>query len=353
VATELSVALLTLGDPCKLSGGYLYHRRMAELAHNHDAAINFFSLPDRPFPLPALAVPATRSRIAGSHPDAVVVDSIASVYLAKHPSGFGDTPVAASVHQNPGGVDSGSVRRAIQRPLDLTFHRRCDLILAASDLLAEALVAAGISARRIRVVSPGRDVAAPGLRARIDLRQGHQMAVLSVANWLPNKGILDLLDAVGSLPEPLAMLHLAGDPLADRRYGRRVWRRLRQAELRDRVVIHGRLTPQEVADLYENADIFASCSLNEAFATAAVEAMAFGLPVVGWRTGNVARLVFEQEGALVAPGDVRGLAEAMIRLAADAKLRARMGAAAARRVRSFPTWDRSAALFFDALRSIS
>ena len=43
----LTVCLITLGDPATLSGGYRYHRRMAELAPRNDAQLRFESLPAR------------------------------------------------------------------------------------------------------------------------------------------------------------------------------------------------------------------------------------------------------------------------------------------------------------------
>ena len=43
----LTVSLVTLGDPGRLTGGYRYHRRMAELAPSCGAAVEFVSLPDR------------------------------------------------------------------------------------------------------------------------------------------------------------------------------------------------------------------------------------------------------------------------------------------------------------------
>src|SRR5215207_7867568 len=54
----LTIGLLTLGDPGRLTGGYLYHRRMAQVAEHHDARVVFGSFPTYPFPLPA--VQATR-----------------------------------------------------------------------------------------------------------------------------------------------------------------------------------------------------------------------------------------------------------------------------------------------------
>src|SRR5687767_3749363 len=48
----MRVCLVTLGDPETLSGGYLFHRRLAELAPAREAKLTFFSFPERPFPFP-------------------------------------------------------------------------------------------------------------------------------------------------------------------------------------------------------------------------------------------------------------------------------------------------------------
>jgi hypothetical protein len=51
---HLVLPLITLGDPRRLSGGYLYHLRMAEAAQAHAARIRFLSFPEWTFPLAAL-----------------------------------------------------------------------------------------------------------------------------------------------------------------------------------------------------------------------------------------------------------------------------------------------------------
>src|SRR5207302_5552651 len=113
------------------------------------------------------------------------------------------------------------------------------------------------------------------------------------------------------------------------RYGARVRDRLRQADLAERVVVHGPRSTSEVAAMYAACDAFVLPSLKEPYGTVYGEAMAFGLPVVGWRAGNLPYLAsHEREGLLVPTGDVAGLAQALRRLAEDADLRARVGAAA-------------------------
>ncbi len=359
----LAVALVTLGDPGRLSGGYLYHRRMAELAPANHARVRFVSLPDRPFPLPALAGPAVLRQAGQLRParhgaavagraDVVVVDSIAAAFLGPWLARRrGGPPLVGSLHQPPGGIDHGPVRRALQAPLDRLAWRRACLLLVASQALAGQLAAQGLPGERIRVVPPGRDLAPAAGGPPADLRLGRQAAILCVANWVRRKGILELLDAVAMLPDGLATLHLAGDDRADRRYGARVRARLSRPDLAGRVVVHGPLPKQQVAALYRAADVFALPSLREPYGTVWGEAMAEGLPVVGWRAGNLPHLAEHgRQGLLAPPGDVAGLGQALARLAGDEPLRQRLGAAARRRAAARPTWQESAARFFAALR---
>jgi glycosyltransferase involved in cell wall biosynthesis len=342
----LTVSLVTLGDPGRLTGGYRYHRRMAELAPACDAAVEFVSFPDRPFPLPALAGPAVLGQATG---DVVVLDSIAAAFL----SPWLRRPLAlvGSLHQPPGGIDHGPARRALQAPLDRRAWRRARLLVVASQALGDELAAQGFPADRLRVVPPGRDLPAPAGQAPLELRQGRRASVLCVGNWVERKGVLELLEATARLPDELATLHLAGDDRADPGYGDRVRARLARPDLAGRVVVHGPVPAERVAALYRDADVFALPSLREPFGTVWGEAMAAGLPVVGWRAGNLPHLATDgQEGLLAAPGDVDGLSRALGRLATDEDLRRRLAGAAARRAAARPTWAESAERFFAALR---
>jgi glycosyltransferase involved in cell wall biosynthesis len=119
------------------------------------------------------------------------------------------------------------------------------------------------------------------------------------------------------------------------------------------VVVRGALPFEEVARMYRSADVFALCSLVDAYGTAWAEAIAAGLPVVGWRTANLPRLAEHGREALMPePGDLRGLVSALHAVTADAGLRARLAAGARRRAGTLPTWSRSEELFFEAVREL-
>jgi glycosyltransferase involved in cell wall biosynthesis len=344
----LTVSLVTLGDPGRLTGGYRYHRRMAELAPSCGAAVRFVSFPEYPFPLPALSGRAVLRQARG---DVVVLDSIAAAFLGPWLPRRPPVPLVGSLHQPPGGIDHGPPRRGVQAALDRMAYRRARLLLVASAALGEELAAAGYRRERLRVVPPGRDLPAGAVGRRGDLRRGRRAGLLCVANWLRPKGVLELLEATAQLPDGLATLHLAGDDRADRRYGARVRARLARPDLAGRVVVHGPLPAERVATLYQQADVFVLPSLRETYGTVWGEAMAAGLPVVGWRAGNLPHLATDgRDGLLARPGDVAALRDALARLAGDERLRRDMGAAAARRAAGRPTWAQSAALFFSALR---
>jgi glycosyltransferase involved in cell wall biosynthesis len=348
----LRAALVTLGDPGRLTGGYLYHRRLAELAPAEGARLGFVSFPERIFPLAVLDAPRVMRAVRDQAAEVLVLDSIAAAFagpwLALRPPRL---PVVGMLHQPPGGIDHGPVRRAVQAPLDRLAYRRACLLLVASQALADELAAQGYPPGRIRVVPPGRDLPAAPTGPPLDLRRGRRVGLLCVANWVERKGILELLEAVARLPEGLATLHLAGDDTADPRHGQRVRARLARPDLAGRVVVHGPLPAERVALLYRGADIFALPSRREPYGTVWGEAMAAGLPVVGWQAGNLPHLADDgREGLLAAPGDVAGLSRALAQLATDEDLRRRMAAAARRRAAARPTWAQSADRFFAALR---
>ena len=350
----MTVSLITLGDPDRLTGGYLYHRRMSELAPRFDARLDFVSFPDLPFPLPLLAAPGVLRRVRRSGAQAVVLDSIAAAYLGPWRALLGSgPPLVGMLHQPPGGIDHGPARTAVQAWLDHLAYVRARRLLVASEALADELEEGGIPRELMQVVPPGRDVATTAGPEIEDMRRGRRVAFLCVANWIERKGIRTLLDAFARLPADVGTLHLVGDANADPSYARTVLDRIQQPDLMDRVVVHGPVPRETVAALYRAADVFVLPSTREPYGTVYGEAMAAGLPVVGWRAGNLPHLAEDgREGLLITPGDIEGLARGLRMLANDEQLRRDLGQAAARRALERPTWEESAALLFRAIREV-
>ena len=136
--------------------------------------------------------------------------------------------------------------------------------------------------------------------------------------------------ARASREEPrLALLLVGDDPFGDGR--RRAEALAAELALGDRAVFAG--IRRDVPALLAASDVFVMCSLWEGLGLVFLEAMAAGLPVLATRVSAVPEVVVEgRTGLLVPPSDDRALADAMLALARDPALRARLGAAGRERV---------------------
>jgi glycosyltransferase involved in cell wall biosynthesis len=101
--------------------------------------------------------------------------------------------------------------------------------------------------------------------------------------------------------------------------------------VRDAVVFTG--LRDDTPELLAMSDVFALASINEGMGRVLVEAMAVGLPTVATDVGGVSTVVVDgKTGFLVPPENPHALAEAMVKLLKDAKLRSQMGEAGRKRV---------------------
>ena len=146
--------------------------------------------------------------------------------------------------------------------------------------------------------------------------------LLFLSNMMPEKGYLDVLQAVGLLRERGVPLHAhfighwASD--ADRAAFET---HLRSAALGDSVTHHGGISDRErIRAFHLAADVFLLPSYHptEAMPLAILEALNAGTPVITTRHGGMASMVHhEREAMFVPPRDPGAIADAVQRLAAE------------------------------------
>jgi glycosyltransferase involved in cell wall biosynthesis len=85
---------------------------------------------------------------------------------------------------------------------------------------------------------------------------------------------------------------------------------------------------EEKGAFMRSLNVFVLPSLTEGTPNSIMEAMAYGLPVISTTVGGIPDVVTAETGILVPPEDTEALAGAMLQLADDPPLRARMGVAA-------------------------
>jgi glycosyltransferase involved in cell wall biosynthesis len=326
----LRVAFVTVGDTDRLTGGYLYNRRLLEGLAENGVGVDQV--------VPCGADPAEQAEASAGFGDAfeparfdvLVVDALARIVVAPHLDGWRSArPVVALVHELSGVADPTTAER--ERPFEGPLLRS-DRLVAVSGHGEKALLDKGVPAGRVVVVRPGFDGLEPCMGGA---RGGGTTRVLCVAQWIPRKGVLDLVRAWRAEEGPGAVLDLVGETDADAGYAAEI---LEAASEDPSVIVRGPVEDETLAGLYASADLFALPSRYEGYGIVYAEALSFGLPVVACDVGPVPEVTGREAALLVPPGDTDALSGALGRLLSDTGLRQKMSVAAPRRAASLPRW---------------
>lgn len=223
--------------------------------------------------------------------------------------------------------------------------RRLSAIIAISHAVRVSLLEAGIAPHRVHVVPSAISLASVSRVTKADIRTGFGWSpevpvALSVAALTPEKGHELLLEAASQLQQHLPTLRwiLAGDgPLRARLEGEVVRR-----GLGDVVRLAGQV--RDVEQWIASATVLVSSSVSEGFGSTLLDALAVGTPVVATAVGGVPEVLANGAGTLVAAGDARALAAAVVEIVADTATAAAQVARGRETVRQFdidPVADRT------------
>ena len=341
----MRLAFVTVGDPARLTGGYLYNRRLLEGLGKNGVEVETFVPCGAGVEDQAAAAPAFGDEFAPVSFDAVLIDALARVLVAPHLDGWrSECPVVALVHELPGVADPGAADR--ERPFEPPLLRS-DRFVVVSEHGKEVLLGRGAPATDVRVVPPGFD----GLEGRLvgGVRRGENVRVLCVAQWIPRKGVLDLVRAWSRSARPGAVLDLVGETDVDASYATMV----RQIASEDpSILVHGPVDDATLAGLYAAADVFALPSRYEGYGIVYAEALSFGLPVIACSVGPIPEVVGGEAALLVRPDDPESLSGALGLLLTDPGLRQKMSAAALQRATTLPRWKDTVDRFLAVLHEV-
>jgi glycosyltransferase involved in cell wall biosynthesis len=191
---------------------------------------------------------------------------------------------------------------------------RAEKLIAVSASLQSGLLKRGIRPERVRLVPNGVPMRP---KSRKNYVPGSPLIVGMVALFRPRKGIEVLLEALASLNSAGCdvLLHAVG-PFETREYQLTVESLVGKLGLTRKIVWTG--FKSNVGAELQNMHVFVVPSLyGEGMPMVMLEAMSAGLPVIGTRVEGIPEVVRDkQEGLLVEPGSVNGLANAIRQVAA-------------------------------------
>ena len=260
-------------------------------------------------------------------------------------------PVGGSLENPPGFEDDtapwfmrlrGLDRLRMQRdPLLRRSYERADCVLGIAPYVEEYLD--GLNLRRLEIMSETGLVDLPAVGE--PRASDGTVRLLYVGRLVRSKGLRDAIRAMSRLtssaPVVLDVVGVGFDQEACQAL-------VAELGLGDRVTFHGWQPRERVEDFYRQADVFVFPSYREPGGNVTFEAMGYELPLIVTDLGGPGNVVDDSCGIRVHPHDpeqfANDLAAAISRLVDDSELRARLGAAARKRVGEIAVWDRKVEL---------
>lgn len=259
--------------------------------------------------------------------------------------------VALVHHPQSSEPERGEAERRRLREEEGAYLRTVDGVVSPSRASVEA--ARKLAGRDLPgvVAPPGRDRLAgaplPALPGSEEIRARARgpLRAAFVANLIPRKRLLELLEGLAAVPE--WTLSVAGREDFDPGYAALAHRRASRSDLAGRVRFLGPLGPAPLAGLLRESALLAVPSTHEGFGIVYLEGFAFGLPALAAASGGAAEIVNGETGWPIRPLESGAAAAAIAGhlrlLAADRDRLAAMALRAAGRHRAHPSWDESAA----------
>jgi glycosyltransferase involved in cell wall biosynthesis len=251
---------------------------------------------------------------------------------------LGVPAIVHTVHGAPFHPYQGRGGRALFRLCERYAARRCDVLVSVADAMTELLVAARVAPReKFVTIYSGIEVepflAANKHRERVRRKLGYtdeHIVVGKIARLFELKGHEYVIAAARAVvaQNPRVRFLLVGDGALAGALRESVAR----ADLARYFHFAGLVAPEQIPDMIGAKDIVVHASLREGLARVLPQALVAGKPVVSYDIDGAREVVIpDVTGFLLPPRSIEPLAAAVLALAADARLRERLGAEGRRR----------------------
>jgi glycosyltransferase involved in cell wall biosynthesis len=347
----MHIGLLLYGSLDKLSGGYLYDRKLVAYLEARGDNVEIISLPRRNYVrhLSDNLSSSFRRRLLRLQADVLLQDELnhPSLFILNHYlRGSINYPIVTIIHLLRSAVGHPVCRNYVYRRIERSYLSSVDGFiynsLATRQAAEQLLTDTNIWRHPSLVAYPGGNRFNPKIsNAEIVRRaQSDVLRLLFLGNVIPRKGLHIVLKALRQLSTDQWMLTVIGNMDANPSYSRAINRQITRNRLSTHVRFAGIVADSELADYLRASHLLVMPSSYEGYGIVYSEGMGFGLPAVGTNEGAAKEIItHNQDGFLISPGDYIALADHLEELAQNRQHLSEMSLAAHNRYQSLPTWE--------------
>jgi len=346
----MRVGLIIYGRLDTLSGGYLYDRKLVETLQRHGDEVQILSLKPSSYGrhLTHNFDNTLFNHLRDANYDLLLQDEL------NHPSLFWINqqlrplvpyPIISVVHHLRSDERHSPWLMPFYHTIEKRYLASVDAFIANSRTTRISVENLLPQQRPTMVAYPGGNHLRPDISQHAIVARAQKpgpLRILFVGNLIRRKGLHTLLAALDYLPARSWRLDIVGDPDVEPAYVRRAivpaLHRLNQAQ----ITRHGVVSNWALSALYAKSHVLVMPSEYEGFGIVYLEAMGFGLPVIGSTAGAASEIIKHgKNGYRLPPKNVVSLAKHLFLLNEDRRLLLRLGLAAQKRFQAHPTWDES------------
>ncbi len=344
----MRLCLMIYGSLDTLTGGFLYDKYLVKHLRHKGHTVDIVSLPWRHYGRQLLDnfIPGNKARLFRKSYDLILQDELihpSIFWLNQRHQKSSGVPIISIVHQVLSSQPRQNGVNHLFRTVEKKYLTTVDAFIFNSETTRRHVHHLINRQPPSIVANPGSDrlghLQTPESLATRARRTG-PLALVFVGNITPVKGLMPMLESLKQLPPDAWRLTVVGSLQMDRRHVRSVQRMMAATDIDRQVRLTGPQDGRHLINILVDSQLFVMPFSNEGFGIACLEAMAYGLPVLGSANGAVKEYIRNGfNGFLIPAGGTEMCARVISDLHRDRNHLLRLSEAARQTALARPGWN--------------
>ncbi|MBC7877763.1 MAG: glycosyltransferase family 4 protein [Anaerolineales bacterium] len=337
----MKVGLVIYGSIDRLSGGYLYDRKLVEYLRAQGDTVEIISLPWRNY------VAHLTDNFSFKLPpnlDILIQDELNHPSLIAANQGRHSYPIVSLVHHLRCSELRPQWQNSFYKIVEKKYLQSVDGFIFNSWTTKGVVNGLIVNEKPSIVAHPPTDRFDETISKSeiIERSKLEGLRILFLGNVMERKGLHILLDAVKGL-KPKVRIDVIGSLTAEPQYAKQMKDFIAKNNLSSFIFLHDSLDNELLVEKLKQAHVLVVPSSYEGFGIVYLEGMGFGLPAIGTTAGAAGEIIEHgKTGYLIEPNDSESLAQHISLLASNRELLIELSLNARKRYIQQPAWNETA-----------